>query len=366
MKHKSNRTKLILFFYSLLITIIVIGLSLTFIQLITPSGSSILPNVLLVPNEEVVIKSIIETSGSSEGFDNFTGIVKVTELDDYYRGEFVKYLPLMLIAILLIISIGTWVLWKFLKRENKYQANSLANGLDAMESNVDIRIEDDRVNQAYEDIKNKMTDFNNDFMKLTSYITHEQKNALSKLRVKAEISGETVITEIDEMRDSLDDILTLSATHRMDHEEPVDLALLCAKICDDYKKIYNKVYFTFDEECLTIIGGNELWIERAISNLVDNAIKYGQGSDVKVVVVNQKGSVIVTVEDGGIGINEAKQSLIFENRYRINQLKKDGYGIGLSLVQHVCDLCGGYLWIDSKEGTGSKFYMAFPQGLTLD
>ena len=366
MKNKSNRTKLILFFYSLFITIIIIGLSISFIQFITPSGRDNLPSVLLVPNEEVVIKSIIESSRSSEVFDSYTGIVNVTDLDEYYRGEFVKYLPIMLTTILLIISIGTWVLWKFLKKENKYQANSLANGLIAMESNIEINTEDDRVNQAYDDIKTKMTEFNNDFMKLTSYITHEQKNALSKLRIKAEVSGETVITEIDEMRDSLDDILTLSATHRMDHEEPVDLAFLCAKICDGYKKIYNKVYFTFDEECSTTVGGNELWIERAISNLVDNAIKYGQGTYVRVVVENKKGSVIVTVADGGIGINETKQTRIFENRYRINQLKKDGYGIGLSLVQHVCDLCDGYLWIDSQEGKGSKFYMAFPQVLTLN
>ena len=55
MKNKSNRTKLILFFYSLFITIIIIGLAITFMQFITPSGSDNLPSVLLVPNEEVVI-----------------------------------------------------------------------------------------------------------------------------------------------------------------------------------------------------------------------------------------------------------------------------------------------------------------------
>jgi len=366
MKIKSNKTKLILFLYSLFITILMIGLSIAFMQFVTPTGSGNLPNVLLIPNEEEVIKSIIESPDSSVGPNSFTGILNIESIDEYYRDEFLKYLPIMLITILLIISLGTWVLWKFIKRENSNQANSLANDLTTMESSSEINITDDRINRAYDDVKTKMDEFNNDFMKLTSYITHEQKNALTKLKVKAETTGESVINEIDEMRSSLDDILTLSATHRMDHNEPVDVAFLCAKICDDYKKVHNNIYFEFDEEYSMIVSGNELWIERAISNLVDNAIKYGMGSDVRVTVKSKKGSIIVIIADKGIGISEEQQSKVFENRYRINKLKKDGYGIGLSLVQHVCDLCSGYLWIDSQEGNGSKFYMAFPQVLTLD
>lgn len=101
-------------------------------------------------------------------------------------------------------------------------------------------------------------------------------------------------------------------------------------------------------------------VYRAVSNLIENAIKYGADKPVTVYVGTQKGCPYVSVEDQGIGIRMEQQEKIFESRYRIGSRKKDGYGIGLSLVRHVAELCGGFVWVDSKEGCGSKFKIVFP------
>ena len=71
-------------------------------------------------------------------------------------------------------------------------------------------------------------------------------------------------------------------------------------------------------------------------------------------------SVIIIVKDHGIGISEEKQNQIFNHNYRINELNKDGYGIGLSLVSHVCDLCQGFVTVESKMQEGTTFYLSFP------
>ena len=90
-------------------------------------------------------------------------------------------------------------------------------------------------------------------------------------------------------------------------------------------------------------------------------MKYGEDKPIFLSVKAKNGSVIVMVKDNGIGIREDKQEMIFGNRYRINELNRDGYGIGLSLVSHVCDLCGGFITVDSEPGKGSVFYLSFPQ-----
>ena len=103
------------------------------------------------------------------------------------------------------------------------------------------------------------------------------------------------------------------------------------------------------------------WIYRAVSNLLDNAIKYGCGKPISLSVEVRKGSVIVKVQDQGIGIEKSHLDKIFQNRYRVNELNKNGYGIGLSLVSYVCDLCGGFIMAESEPSHGTTFYLSFPQ-----
>ena len=140
----------------------------------------------------------------------------------------------------------------------------------------------------------------------------------------------------------------------------IDVALICAEVYDYYKESYEKLNFYLAEEDQTEILGKERWIQRAISNLIDNAIKYGKGNSIEISVRNKRNSVIILVEDHGIGIPDSEKEQIFDMNYRIKELKSDGYGIGLSLVHHVCDLCHGYAYVESEVGKGTRFYLSFP------
>ena len=206
-----------------------------------------------------------------------------------------------------------------------------------------------------------------DFENLSSFISHDQKNSLALLRTMIQNEcpavGERATAQLDRMVKSLDDILTLSANESK--LEKVDLSLICGMAVDEYKRVYRDITFDFDEDATLYIAAHERMVYRAVSNLIDNAIKYGADKTIAVYVGTQSGCPYVSVEDQGIGICMEQQEKIFENRYRIGSRKEDGYGIGLSLVRHVAELCGGFVWVESKENCGSKFKIVFP-AFTMD
>lgn len=223
------------------------------------------------------------------------------------------------------------------------------------------------IEAAFWEVKEEISGLYADFENLSSYISHEQKNSLALLRAMIQnecpAAGERTIAQLDRIVKSLDDILALSANESK--TEKVDLPLVCGMAVDEYKKVYPDISFDFDEEAVLYIAGRELLVYRAVSNLIDNAVKYGQDKPVRVYVGAQRGCPFVSVEDSGAGISMEQQEKIFESGYRIGSRKKDGYGIGLSLVRHVAELCGGFVWVDSKENCGSKFKLVFP-AFTLD
>lgn len=218
------------------------------------------------------------------------------------------------------------------------------------------------IESAFLDAKAEISRLYADFENLSSLISHEQKNSLALLRAviqnECPAAAERITAQLDRMVKSLDDILTLSANESV--LEKVDLLLICGMAVDEYKRVYPDISFDFDEEADLYIAGQELLVYRAVSNLIDNAVKYGQGKPIAVYVGTQRNCPYVFVEDFGIGINMEQQEKIFESRYRIGNRKKDGYGIGLSLVRHVAELCGGFVWVDSRENRGSKFKLVFP------
>lgn len=113
-----------------------------------------------------------------------------------------------------------------------------------------------------------------------------------------------------------------------------------------------------------IINADANMIERAIINLVDNAIKYTpSGGKVEVGAKCENNEVIVTVKDTGLGINEQDQQHLFERHIRIarqEHKKIKGSGLGLFIVRSVAQRHGGDAWVESTEGKGSTFYLGIP------
>ncbi|HLI35614.1 MAG TPA: ATP-binding protein, partial [Terriglobia bacterium] len=101
----------------------------------------------------------------------------------------------------------------------------------------------------------------------------------------------------------------------------------------------------------------------AIRQLVDNALKYSPpNTPVTLRARTAEGSVILSVADEGPGIEEADQARIFEKFYRApsSHGQVTGAGMGLTIARRILDAHAGEIWVQSRSGQGSEFFISLP------
>jgi two-component system sensor histidine kinase KdpD len=105
-------------------------------------------------------------------------------------------------------------------------------------------------------------------------------------------------------------------------------------------------------------------IRQVLDNLIDNAIKYSDGTSNIVVTVKKDGSELcISVADKGVGIPPDDLGRIFDRMYRAEQRLSHGskgLGLGLSVCKGMVEAHGGRIWVDSVVGAGSTFHFTFP------
>lgn len=102
-------------------------------------------------------------------------------------------------------------------------------------------------------------------------------------------------------------------------------------------------------------------IEQVISNVINNAIRYGNGNPISLSVKNAKGSVIVSVQDHGLGIAPEDEKRIF-HRFERGYLTREvsGLGLGLYISKQIMDAHKGNISVESKLGQGTTFHIELP------
>ncbi len=112
------------------------------------------------------------------------------------------------------------------------------------------------------------------------------------------------------------------------------------------------------------VAGNPAYLERAVCNLLDNAIKYtGDGGEIRVCTGSDGKSAYVEVADNGIGIPAADMPRIFERFYRVDRSRSremGGTGLGLAITKHIMQVHGGCAEAESTVGKGSVFRLRLP------
>jgi two-component system phosphate regulon sensor histidine kinase PhoR len=120
------------------------------------------------------------------------------------------------------------------------------------------------------------------------------------------------------------------------------------------------------DDSLGSIHADPEMLERAVVNLVDNAIKYTQeGGTIMIRGASRNGEQTISVEDNGPGIPEADQLRIFERFYRVDKSRSrelGGTGLGLAIVKHIAQLHSGSISVDSSLGRGSNFTLRIKRG----
>ncbi|MBV9098925.1 MAG: HAMP domain-containing histidine kinase, partial [Frankiaceae bacterium] len=110
------------------------------------------------------------------------------------------------------------------------------------------------------------------------------------------------------------------------------------------------------------VRGSAVWVERAVSNLLANAIKYSPDEEPVDVVMSVDGdAVLVSVTDRGPGIAKDAQERIFERFERLEETRKQtGTGLGLYITRRLARAMGGDVSVSSEPGSGSTFVLRLP------
>jgi signal transduction histidine kinase len=124
------------------------------------------------------------------------------------------------------------------------------------------------------------------------------------------------------------------------------------------------IHFETHLPASAVVRGDRVQLERLLTNLVTNAIKYShEGGTVTVTLLANDQVIELVVEDRGQGIPAADIPHIFDRFYRVRGREMDpekGLGLGLSFVAWIVKAHGGSIQVESAVGQGSRFIVSLP------
>lgn len=218
-------------------------------------------------------------------------------------------------------------------------------------------------------------------------VSHELKTPVGALSLLAEtLDGEEdpeviarlasrVSTEAERLGLLIDDLLDLSRIEANEAPtwEDVPVATVVGQSVEAVRRLAEAGGIALDVEAVDAdlcVHGDRWELVSAVTNLVDNAVKYSEaGSRVAVTAreapepATGAASVEISVADRGIGIPKRELERIFERFYRVDRARSrstGGTGLGLSIVRHVAANHGGTVRVVSEEGIGSTFTLSLP------
>ena len=173
-------------------------------------------------------------------------------------------------------------------------------------------------------------------------------------------------SQASRMTNLVNDLIQLSKLESASRERDgvaFDLTALCHQVAGEMKGYSGDAVVSIDTGRSLIIDGFKEEMHSALTNLVTNAIKYGDGKQVDIAIASSDRGIEVAVTDQGPGIPPEHLSRVTERFYRVDESREStigGSGLGLSIVKHALEHHDAELKIESTQGQGSTFSFVIP------
>ena len=230
----------------------------------------------------------------------------------------------------------------------------------------------------------RYTEIKNDFI---NNMTHELKTPIASISLAAQMMNDDSVAKSEQMTKHLSGVITDESKRlRFLVEKVLQMSMFDKKSIDfkkkelDLNEIVENIAQSFNlrvehtggkiyteiEAVDSAIFVDEVHFQNAITNLMDNAVKYRKQDeplDIYIRTWNDNEKLYLSIRDNGQGIKKENLKKIFDKFYRVHTGNKHdvkGFGLGLAYVKKVIDLHQGEIKCESEYGKGTKFTISLP------
>ena len=309
--------------------------------------------------------------------------------------NFRKLVRQALMVALGVMGIGALAIWYLIGRNALKRMDRMSGASQRiMAGDLSQRLptsgsgdEFDRLSESLNTMLGRIEKLDEGLKQVSDNIAHDLKTPLTRLRNKAEaaLAGddkadyrtalEEMIGESDQLIRTFNALLMISRVEA--GQAPAEMSAIdISGIARDSAELYEPVaedsglrLVTEIAEVIEIKGNREL-VGQALGNLIDNAIKYAEGSEgepeIRVALSRRDGDVVLAVADNGPGVPDDKRDDVVKRFVRLDASRsKPGTGLGLSLVGAVMEMHHGRLELDAthperENNRGLTARMVFP------
>ena len=335
----------------------------------------------------ILVQPITSTDETGESQVEYV-IFATASISDIYSALSaiqIKILAIMVIVIILIIFVALWLSYILVKPFEKVNSaiKQVENGHMTEEIHLSGYSEVEDISNSFNMMTAKINQLEESRQEFVSNVSHELKTPLTSMKVLSDsiLSSEDVpveiyrdfmeslSTEIDRENTIISDLLTLVKLDR----EDAGLNITSVSINDLLEYTLKMIMPLAEEKNIELVMESyrpvsaevdEVKLSMAVSNLVENAVKYNNPEGwVHVSLNSDQTFFYIKIQDNGFGIPEESKERVFDRFYRVDKARDraaGGTGLGLAITKSIIVAHGGEIKLYSKEGEGTTFSIQIP------
>ena len=235
-------------------------------------------------------------------------------------------------------------------------------GEDVEEYSPSGALEIRKAGYEFERMRKRILKHLNQRSEMLSGISHDLRTPLTRIKLQMEIIKDENIKkklsdDIDEMEKMLNEYLQFSKSTFTEKNEKFEIVELITLLV----KKYNLKNISLEKSEEAIFNGRKNLIQRCLSNLIDNALKFGENVKINQFILKKK--IIISIEDDGPGIPKSEFENVFKPFYKIDKSRnkaKSSVGLGLSIASDIIKSHGGEIELNKSEIGGLKVKISLP------